>query len=643
MWRPIFPLWLVFICSFTSPTEHASAQDDAPALSYAEESSRDLVHWRELLAAKNYDELERISRELRIHPGKYRNGRGRDWRFYWTPLSANSNEMQEEDFERSFKAVEGWLKAVPDSVSARLAMAHLWHKYAFFARGDEITEAIPEKQLEMFATRNQKAAEFLDEIAKQPSDIDNVYRRLRLEIAKGLGKKPDVQLVYDALKSDPLNMELVHGMTICLLPRWFGEPGELETFADEVVRRTEKSCGNFQYITVVLATKEILKEYVLQTHQFDLAKIREGFLDVQKTYPQAREYLDDEAQLQYLSGDVAGAISTLQKIGDQPNLDSWKNTGINHAAFLRRVTRELTEGDQFRIIVGATKPFIRLSSFDGDKSMVTIDSVHGIRLYDFTTGAEQRWVWLQDINSQSAAIHPKTGLIAGGLVFDSGAILHHLESGRTGGLPTEKKVVKAAFSDRGDLLAIAEESGLISVIDLSTGEEKNRFQAETPRLVRALAFSPDAASLAITTDTGELQLLSLQGNLPVVTKKISDRSLPCVVWSATHLAVGGWNGEVVVFDAALKEQVAIWKPAVPSIVADLDFSPDGSLLAIGRTSDNPEADVTMPLSIWRHQMEPEPKPLSGHQLGVNCVLFMENGQTLVSGSHDWTLRYWKVK
>lgn len=630
-----------FILAYSA--NFSCAQDTEKSLSYSEESSRDLTHWRELLANGKYDELEEISNELRIHPGKYRNGRGRDWRFYWAPLTENAREMQEEDYQRSFTAVEGWLKAVPNSVSARLAMAHLWHQYGFFARGSEMSGATPEKQLEMFSVRNKKAAEFLNEIAKTPKNIDNVYRRLRLEIAKGLGEKPDVQLVYDALKSDPLNMELVHGMTICLLPRWFGEPGELEEFGNEVVRRTKKECGEFQYITVVLATKEFLKEYVLQTHKFEPARIRQGFRDVERLYPHAREYLDDEAQLLYLSGDVDGSISTLRKIGDQPNLASWQNTGIDHAAFLQRLTPKLTEGDQFKIIVGATKPYLRLESLGNDKALVTIDSVHGVRLYDFATGTEQRWVWLQDINSQSATIHPKTGLIAGGLVFDPGVILHQLESGRTGGLPTDKMVVSTAFSDRGDLLAIADESGLIIVIDLATGKEKTRFPAETPRLVRALAFSPNKKLLAATTDNGELQLLSLQGDLPAVTKKVSDRSLPCVVWSASHLAVGGWNGEVVVFDAESNEQVSKWMPEVQSIVAALDFSPDGRLLAIGRTSDNPDAAVTMPLSIWQFEKESKPKPLSGHQLGVNCVRFVEKGKTLVSGSHDWTLRFWKVQ
>ena len=273
--RAISSVWLIVSFLLVYSADFACAQDAEKPLSYAEASSRDWTHWRELLVNGKYDELERISNELRIHPGKYRNGRGRDWRFYWAPLIGNSNEMQEEDYKRSFAAVEGWLKAVPDSVSARLAMAHLWQKYGFFARGGDVSGATPENQREMFEVRNKKAAEFLNEIAKNPENIDNVYRRLRLEIAKGLGEKPDVQLVYDALDSDPLNMELVHGMTICLLPRWFGEPGELEEFGNEVVRRTKAECGEFQYITVVLATKEFLKEYVLQTHKFEPARIRQ--------------------------------------------------------------------------------------------------------------------------------------------------------------------------------------------------------------------------------------------------------------------------------------------------------------------------------------------------------------------------------
>ena len=123
--------------------------------------------------------------------------------------------------------------------------------------------------------------------------------------------------------------------------------------------------------------------------------------------------------------------------------------------------------------------------------------------------------------------------------------------------------------------------------------------------------------------------------------QVSPDRLRSIAWAGKHLAVGTSAGQVHVLDSQTGKETAVWK-ADPFEVATLAFSEDGKILAIGLSSSNWDTKIAAPLHLWKYQTEKAPQPLVGHKLGVNCVRFADDGKTLLSASHDWTIRVWDV-
>lgn len=634
---------LIALTFLMGNTLSSRAQEVITSLSYEEATKKDLSEWRDLLRQGKFDELEKIGDDLRAKNSKYRNGRGRLWRYTWTALSDDHDKMNEEDYQRSFGWLEAWLKAHPKSINARLSMANVWEKYAFFARGGRVAPQTAEAQLKMFAERSERASKYLDEIEEITDQVDNVYRRLRIELSKGAGEKPDVNLVYDGLKDDPKNLELVHGMAICLLPRWFGEPGELEKFADEVVRRTKKTCGQMQYVTAAVAVKEFLKSYLLDTHDFDYARLKQGFRDLERLYPESREHLDDEVHFAFMADDLETVYANMAKLGDHPHPDSWRYTEIDLGGFRKRITPEMLAGDQKRLLLGHPQPILALNAVANSTLAVSMNWTFGLRVHEIESGKRRGWVFLEEIEAESVSIHPSTGLIIGGFRRQPGLMLYSLANGQSGGLaPSPEKIVRTAFSAKGDQMAVADAKGMVVVIDLKTGKSSHEFPAKAPRDIRGVAFNGDATKIAASAVSGDLWIFDLEAEQQADPHKIAlaPQSLRSVAQSDKHLAIGTSAGEVRVLDGKTLNEIAAWK-SDPLEVPTLAFSPDGKKLAIGRRSDNWDTMIGTPLFVWSFQTEESPRALKGHKFGVNRVRFADD-KTLLSGSHDWTIRVWDV-
>lgn len=638
-WLPVFSI----VCALQAIVVPCSRADDQAAVgTYEEQKNRDDTQWRELLLKKEFQQLDDIANELRSHRTKYSNGRGKLWSWAWCPLAHSPSAMSDEEYAKSFELIEAWKTARPDSVNALLLEAHIWQKYSFQARGGQSASETPEEQLRLFQKRCEKASAALNQIDAKKLPIDTVYRRLRLEVAKGLGEKPDIDLVYAELQEDPRNMELVHGMAICLLPRWFGEPGELERFAEEVADRTKTECGDMQYTTVVIAAKEMLKSYLLETHPFDWPRIRRGFRDYERLNPMSQDHWNDEAQLAFMAEDLDAVYEIMAKIDPVLRRQSWEETEINIDKFRERVTPQMMDGEQERLFLGHAHSVMALQTVGQDNALVSINQSYGIRVHDTATGSRKGWTYLDGIWADTATVDSKTGLLACGLENEAGLVLHDIGRGRTATLrPTDKRIIKTAFSPTGNLIAAGDETGVVTVIDLKNGKTIQKWEPTSPRQIFGLAFVPSSDHLAMAGSDGHALLYNHTTGEQVADRQIATTALHCLAASKDHIAVGTNKGDVFRLHAnTLADERSFSSP--PWEVITVAFSPDGQKLAFGIRAPHWEQPIENTLYVWHHTKEKEPRPLKGHKFGVNRVVFANDSQTLYSASHDWTIRQWEV-
>ncbi len=152
--------------------------------------------------------------------------------------------------------------------------------------------------------------------------------------------------------------------------------------------------------------------------------------------------------------------------------------------------------------------------------------------------------------------------------------------------------------------------------------------------VRAMALSPDGATLASGSASGQVQLFDLEGNRVVATLPGHTQAVRSLAFSldGTVLASGGQDG-IRLWDVEARTSTA----TLPGTVTSVAFSPDGATLASGSGGGVRLWDVETEAEIatYRHGS-------GGWGPGVNSVAFSPDGTLVASGGDDTTVRLWEV-
>ena len=237
------------------------------------------------------------------------------------------------------------------------------------------------------------------------------------------------------------------------------------------------------------------------------------------------------------------------------------------------------------------------------------------------------------------------------------------------------RVLGLAWPPDGETIATGGEDNTIRLWNATSGKEIEVL-AKLPKPVQALAYSSDGTMLAAAVDreimywklNGRRELRVLHGHQRTIsglaflpgrlelatfasdkTVRIWDlvkgRQLVVMEGPIGHCyvlavsadgkmiaCVGG--GRVHLYDAENRRPLNAIEPNA-RIICGVAFSPDGKLLAIG--SQDKEVVV------WDIQRNKERARLNGHNFAVGQMAFLPEGDTLITSSHDSSLKLWKVR
>ena len=145
---------------------------------------------------------------------------------------------------------------------------------------------------------------------------------------------------------------------------------------------------------------------------------------------------------------------------------------------------------------------------------------------------------------------------------------------------------------------------------------------------RAIAFSPDGQYLAVASRIGIwLYDVATYRELALIPGHIT-----FVAFSpdGTLLALGRYGGSAELWDVSTRTKIATLRNWDVNSVA---FSPDGTLLTLGRYRA---------IELWDVSTRTNIATLKGHTDIVNSVTFSPDGTLLASGSNDGTVKLWDV-
>ena len=206
----------------------------------------------------------------------------------------------------------------------------------------------------------------------------------------------------------------------------------------------------------------------------------------------------------------------------------------------------------------------------------------------------------------------------------SGKLLRRVTIGEAGWIP-------AAFSDDDRFLAAGGQR--LVLIDLA--EDRELLRKEVPSALRALTFSPDGSTLAARTRADSIVLMEAKSGeartQPIRQPEPKGRTLAFspdgrFIAAPTGVdAVQLWDVETGQASTNLRgDQNDVWS---------LDFHPDGRRILVGTSKGE--------LRVWDLKQGGLTATLLGHRLGARA-LFLPSGHSLVSASHDCTIKLWTL-
>jgi Domain of unknown function (DUF4034) len=230
----------------------------------------------------------------------------------------------EEDWQTLLVRLQRWVSARPKSITARVALAGAYLGYGWQARGDGFADTVSRTGWQLFEERLQKAKSILDEASSLPTKCPEWYLTMML-VARGQSweKERVHDLFLKAIGFEPGYYYYYRAYAFSISPRWGGEEGESERFAQESADRLGGTQGDILYFQIAsnMICRCVDDENTLK--RLSWPRIQKGYSELEK---QSGNSLTNMNLLLYLAIKEADAIvadKLFQQVGDNNDEKVW--------------------------------------------------------------------------------------------------------------------------------------------------------------------------------------------------------------------------------------------------------------------------------------------------------------------------------
>lgn len=305
---------LLFVILFNASLSTAEMRNYYDSRSKLQKEVRTLLH------EQKFSELENMADKFRTEKTRFPDGGWKISAFY---LSFEDPYYGWDDLLQN---LDIWLKLYPNSITARVATGNVWCAYAWAARGSGYADTVTEKKWNLFNDRINKAYEY---VKNPPADsskdcMHRYYVLLLIGRAQGWNRQKYEALFQKAVSFEPSYYANYFAEVFYLLPRWHGNDGEWQKFADEAVKLTPKSEGMTIYTRILMYVwaQDEFKEF----HEPDISwkKMKQGFRDIDRNYPNSSFISNLFCMFACIAGDKDTAVKLFKRIGNEPDFDVWR-------------------------------------------------------------------------------------------------------------------------------------------------------------------------------------------------------------------------------------------------------------------------------------------------------------------------------
>lgn len=199
----------------------------------------------------------------------------------------------------------------------------------------------------------------------------------------------------------------------------------------------------------------------------------------------------------------------------------------------------------------------------------------------------------------------------------------------------------------GPPLLVTIDQGNVVLYELATGKQHAVLKGDRRVPPACLAFSPDGKTLAVGRGSGRdaagvVEMWQLDMGTLRATYRGHAAGVTALAFSPDSklLASGSLDKTMVLWDTATGQERTRSLMIPAFVVWSVAFAPDGKTLAIATGPDDFRLRQPGEIKLWDVATETLRTTLRGHSRAATSIVFSPDGQSLVSGSADTTVRFW---
>jgi len=242
------------------------------------------------------------------------------------------DEATEGDWSAHFLVLQKWASTYPESPTPSIAIAETYVNYAWAARGADYANTVTERGWKVFGERIELAKSHLAEAARLKTKCPHWYRVMQaIALAEGWTRTQARELFDRAVAFEPDYLQFYREYAYFLFPKWYGNEGDTEKFAEEVAKRLRGQQGDFIYFEI--ASYLMCSVDLSESHMPDMswAKIKSGYEAMEKLYGVSDLKVNRFAFMAFVARDKAALKEALTLIGNRRDSRAWNNDEFERA------------------------------------------------------------------------------------------------------------------------------------------------------------------------------------------------------------------------------------------------------------------------------------------------------------------------
>jgi len=282
-------------------------------------------HIGTMLAQGDFSQLEKEAQKVRADKSRLQGGVWKLLGFYeGVGGPPTGEEASASDWKAHFAALKKWNAAYPESATARIALATAYLSFAWVARGGGYADTVSRSGWEQFGDRIALAKATLLEAAQLKEKCPYWYGAMQnVALAEGWDKAQARELFDQATAFEPTYYHYYRDYAKFLLPKWYGEEGETQVFAEETASRLSEPDASIVYFEIASLLACQCDKARDSLEKMSWPRVQKGFQQLSELYGTSNLKLNRFAYMSYLANDQRSARSVFPAIHDDWNSSVW--------------------------------------------------------------------------------------------------------------------------------------------------------------------------------------------------------------------------------------------------------------------------------------------------------------------------------